>query len=111
MRIHLVEDGDELVSVLRELEFLRPGVQADAEKLMRLFEHSGAPVRDGLFRFDGAYLRRTLEQMTASMPVGLSLAFPPDVVHAQRAIGVGVGVLCRLEAEMPFRDEEALRWL
>ncbi|MGI5169675.1 ABC1 kinase family protein [Spirillospora sp. CA-253888] len=110
MRIHLAEDGDELVRVLRELEFLRPGVRADPDRLMALFEHSGAPVREELFRFDGAYLRRTLEQITASMPVGLSLAFPPDMVHAQRAIGVGIGVLCQLEAEVPFRDE-ALRWL
>ncbi|WP_067472330.1 ABC1 kinase family protein [Actinomadura hibisca] len=110
MRIHLAEDGDELVRVLRELEFLRPGVRVDADRLMRLFEHSGAPAREELFRFDGAYLRETLGQMTASMPVGLSLAFPPDMVHAQRAIGVGIGVLCQLEAEVPFRDE-ALRWL
>ena len=44
------------------------------------------------------------------MRVGLSLAFPPDYVHAQRALGVGIGVLCQLDTEVPFQ-REALRWL
>jgi predicted unusual protein kinase regulating ubiquinone biosynthesis (AarF/ABC1/UbiB family) len=110
MRIHLVQDPEELVRVLHEVEFLRPGVQADGARLKALFERSGAAVRTETFRFDGAYLRDTLEGMTSSMPVGLSLAFPPDFVHAQRALGVGIGVLCQLGAEVPFR-REALRWL
>ncbi|WP_194293311.1 ABC1 kinase family protein [Actinomadura macrotermitis] len=110
MHIHLAETPEELVRVLRELEFLRPGVRADGAELMELFEHSGAPARTETFRFDGPYLRDTLAGMTSSMSVALSLAFPPDFVHAQRAMGVGIGVLCQLEAEVPFQ-QEALRWL
>lgn len=48
--------------------------------------------------------------MTVSMPVALSLAFPSECVHAQRALGVGIGVLCQPEAEVPFQGE-ALRRL
>ncbi|WP_329522273.1 ABC1 kinase family protein [Spirillospora sp. NBC_01491] len=110
MRIHLAQDPDELVRVLRELEFLRPGVRADGGRLLDLFDRSGAPARTEVFRFDGTYLRETLERMTSSLSVGLSLAFPPDFVHAQRALGVGIGVLCQLEADVPFQAE-ALRWL
>ncbi|MFA1549176.1 ABC1 kinase family protein [Actinomadura chokoriensis] len=110
MLIHLAEDPDELVAVLRELGFLRPGVRPDGARLKALFEHSGKAVQTETFRFDGAYLRETVEGMTSSMSVGLSLAFPPDYVHAQRALGVGIGVLCQLEAEVPFQ-QEALNWL
>ncbi|MFA1543841.1 ABC1 kinase family protein [Actinomadura monticuli] len=110
MLIHLAEDPEELVAVLREMGFLRPGVRADGARLKALFEHSGTAVRDETFHFDGAYLRATVEGMTSSMQVGLSLAFPPDYVHAQRALGVGIGVLCQLDTEVPFQ-REALRWL
>ncbi|MFG2087755.1 MULTISPECIES: ABC1 kinase family protein [unclassified Spirillospora] len=110
MRVHLAEDPEELVDVLRDLGFLRPGVRADGARLRALFERTGAAVRTETFRFDGAFLRDTLEGMTASMPVGLGLAFPPGYVHAQRALGVGIGVLCQLGAEVPFQ-REALHWL
>lgn len=110
MLIHLAEDPDELVAVLRDLGFLRPGVKADGERLKALFERSGAAVRTETFHFDGAFLRDTLEGLTASMSVGLSVAFPPEYVQAQRALGVGIGVLCQLNAEVPFQGE-ALRWL
>ncbi|WP_160160921.1 AarF/ABC1/UbiB kinase family protein [Actinomadura sp. K4S16] len=110
MLIHLADDPDELVAVLRELGFLRPGVRADGARLTALFERSGAVVRTETFHFDGAFLRAVLEGMTSSVPVGLSLAFPPEYVAAQRAIGVGIGVLCQLGAEVPFR-QEAMRWL
>lgn len=110
MLIHLAESPDELVAVLRDVGFLRPNVKADGERLTALFERSGAAVRTETFLFDGAFLRDTLEGLTASMPVGLSLAFPPEYVHAQRAFGVGIGVLCQLNAEVPFQGE-ALRWI
>lgn len=110
MRIHLAEDDEDLVRILREVGFLRPGVPVDVKRMMKLFERSGDPVQTELFKFDGDYLRETLERMTASMTVGLSLAFPPDFIHAQRALGIGIGVLCQLEAEVPFRDE-AVCWL
>ncbi|GAA2728461.1 AarF/ABC1/UbiB kinase family protein [Actinocorallia aurantiaca] len=110
MRVHLAEDPEELLRVLRELEFLSPDVRVDAGRLKDLFDRTGAPVRADLFKFDAAYLRDTLGGLTDSMSVGLGLAFPPDLVQAQRAIGVAIAVLCRLEAEIPFRDE-GIRWL
>lgn len=102
--------GTGMADALRRAGFLRPGVQADEARLRELFLRSGAPAFTETFRFDGAYLRDALDGITASMPVGLSMAFPPGAVHAQRALGVGIGVLCQLEAEVPFQAE-ALRWL
>ncbi|MEO3786744.1 AarF/UbiB family protein [Actinocorallia sp. B10E7] len=110
MRIHLAEDSEDLLRVLRELEFLPSDVRVDAERLKALFARTGAPVHTDVFRFDAAYLRDTLGGLTASMSVGLSLAFPPNLVQAQRALGVAIGVLCQLEAEVPFLDE-GIRWL
>nr|BFE29622.1 AarF/ABC1/UbiB kinase family protein [Actinomadura rugatobispora] len=112
MNVHLaaLDDGADLEEALREAGFLRPGVRADPVRLRELFLRSGAPAFAESFRFDAAYLRDALAGITASMPVGLSMAFPPGAVHAQRALGVGIGVLCRLEAEVPFQAE-ALRWL
>ncbi|MBO2459917.1 ABC1 kinase family protein [Actinomadura violacea] len=114
MDVHLaaLDDGTGtgMADALRRAGFLRPGVRADEARLRELFLRSGAPAFTETFRFDGAYLRDALEGITASMPVGLSMAFPPGAVHAQRALGVGIGVLCQLEAEVPFQAE-ALRWL
>ncbi|WP_264159854.1 ABC1 kinase family protein [Actinomadura montaniterrae] len=99
-----------MADALRRAGFLRPDVRADEARLRELFLRSGAPAFTETFRFDGAYLRDALDGITASMPVGLSVAFPPGAVHAQRALGVGIGVLCQLEAEVPFQAE-ALHWL
>lgn len=110
LRIHLAETPDELLRTLRDVGFLRPGVQADAAGLQELFAHSGQPAHAETFAFTPHHLRETVRRMTASPAVALSLAFPPDLVHAQRALGVGIGVLCQLEAEVPFQAE-ALRWL
>ncbi|WP_232835661.1 ABC1 kinase family protein [Actinocorallia populi] len=110
MRIHLAETPDELLRTLRDVGFLRPGVRADAARLQELFAHSGLPAHSETFVFTPDHLRETVRRMTASMPVALSLAFPPDFVHAQRSLGVGIGVLCQLEAEVPFQAE-ALRRL
>ncbi|OLT37396.1 hypothetical protein BJF79_29435 [Actinomadura sp. CNU-125] len=112
MNVHLAafdEDAD-LCAALRDAGFLPPGVRADPGRLRELFLRSGEPAVTETFRFDAAYLRDTLGGVTASLPVGLALAFPPGAVNAQRALRVGIGVLCRLEAEVPFRAE-ALRWL
>ena len=112
MDVHLaaLDPGAGMAEALRGAGFLRPGVRVDEARLRELFLRSGAPAFTETFRFDGAYLRDALAGITASMPVGLSMAFPPGAVHAQRALGVGIGVLCRLEAEVPFQAE-ALRWL
>jgi len=113
MTVHLAAlcaaDGSELVAALREAGFLASGVHVDAGRLKALFTVSGAPAYTELFTFDGAYLRELLERMTESITLGLSLAFPPDFVDAQRALGTTIGVLCQLQARVPFRGE-ALRW-
>lgn len=110
--VHLAAfDPDaDLRAVLRDAGFLRADVRADPDRLRELFRRSGAPAFAESFRFDAAYLRDALGGVTASPEVGLAMAFPPGAVHAQRALGVGIGVLCRLEADVPFRAE-AFRWL
>jgi hypothetical protein len=112
MDVHLaaLDTGTGMADALRRAGFLRPGVRADEERLRELFLRSGAPAFTETFRFDAEYLRDALKGITASMPVGLSMAFPPGAVHAQRALGVGIGVLCQLEVEVPFQAE-ALHWL
>ncbi|MFB4296234.1 ABC1 kinase family protein [Actinomadura sp. NTSP31] len=112
MDVHLtaLDPGAGMADALRRAGFLRPGVRADEARLRELFRRSGAPAFAETFRFDAAYLRDALKGVTASMPVGLGMAFPPGAVHAQRALGVGIAVLCQLEAQVPFQAE-AVHWL
>jgi predicted unusual protein kinase regulating ubiquinone biosynthesis (AarF/ABC1/UbiB family) len=97
---------------LREQGFLRPGIDVDSEALRAFLAPLAEPTRAETFRFTRAWLRG--EAMRAADPrsanVTRRLNLPPSYVLIHRVSTAGMGVLCQLESEGPFRAE-VLRWV
>jgi predicted unusual protein kinase regulating ubiquinone biosynthesis (AarF/ABC1/UbiB family) len=108
------EDGDIEVAMqaLRQQGFLRDGVEVDPEALRGFLAPLAEPSRAESFRFSREWLRaeasRVSDPRTASL--GRRLNLPPSYVLIHRVSTAGIGVLCQLESEGPFRAE-VIRWL
>jgi predicted unusual protein kinase regulating ubiquinone biosynthesis (AarF/ABC1/UbiB family)/HSP20 family molecular chaperone IbpA len=110
--MHDDSDLEEVEGELRSNGFLRDGVSVDLPALHALLAPLAEPSRVESFKFSREWLRaetmRALDTGSASMVRRLNL--PPSYVLIHRVATAGVGVLCQLECEGPFRAE-MLRWL
>ncbi len=107
-------DGDIRV-VERELRrngFLREGVSVDLEALRAFLAPLAEPSKVDSFKFSREWMRGQTTRVTdlRSANVGRRLNLPPSYVLIHRVSTAGIGVLCQLECEGPFRDE-VLRWM
>ena len=108
------EDGDleEVEDELRSHGFLRDGVSIDLAALRAFLAPLAEPSRAESFRFSREWLRTEAMQASAlrSSSVVRRLNLPPSYVLIHRVLAAGLGVLCQLECEAPFRAE-VLRWM
>ena len=108
------EDGDpaELEDEFRSHGFLRDGVSIDLTALRAFLAPLAEPSRAESFRFSREWLRAETMQASAlgSSSVLRRLNLPPSYVLIHRVLAAGLGVLCQLECEVPFRAE-VLRWM
>ena len=108
------EDGDlaKLEDELRSHGFLREGVSIDLAALRAFLAPLAEPSRVESFRFSREWLRAETMQASAlrSSSVLRRLNLPPSYVLIHRVLAAGLGVLCQLECEVPFRAE-VLRWM
>ena len=107
-------DGD-IAAVERELRengFLRPGVNVDLDALRAFLAPLAEPSAVESFKFSREWMRGEAVRVTdmRSANVGRRLNLPPSYVLIHRVSTAGIGVLCQLECEGPFRDE-VLRWM
>jgi predicted unusual protein kinase regulating ubiquinone biosynthesis (AarF/ABC1/UbiB family) len=108
------QDGDiGLVEAdLREHGFLRPGVQVDLDALKNFLAPLADPSKHESFAFSRQWMRGEATRVTdlrgASFARGLNL--PPSYILIHRVSTAGIGVLCQLEANAPFRAE-VVRWI
>jgi predicted unusual protein kinase regulating ubiquinone biosynthesis (AarF/ABC1/UbiB family) len=107
-------DGD-IQAVERELRengFLRDGVSVDTGALRAFLAPLAEPSRVDCFRFSREWMRGQATGITdlRSANVGRRLNLPPSYVLIHRVSTAGIGVLCQLECEGPFRAE-VLRWI
>ena len=108
------EDGDleEVEDEFRSHGFLREGVSIDLAALRAFLAPLAEPSKVESFKFSREWLRaeamRILHMRSSSVVRRLNL--PPSYVLIHRASTAGVGVLCQLECEGPFRAE-VLRWM
>ena len=108
------EDGDlrEVEDELRSNGFLREGVSIDLAALRAFLAPLAEPSRVESFKFSRQWLHaeatRVLDRRSSSVVRRLNL--PPSYVLIHRVATAGVGVLCQLEYEGPFRAE-VLKWL
>ena len=108
------EGGDiaELEDELRSHGYLRDGVSVDLTALRAFLAPLAEPSRVESFRFSREWLRTETMQASAlrASSVLRRLNLPPSYVLIHRVLASGLGVLCQLECEAPFRAE-VLQWM
>ena len=108
------EDGDpaKLEDELRSYGYLRDGVSVDLTALRAFLAPLAEPARAESFRFSREWLRTETMRASAlrSSSVLRQLNLPPSYVLIHRVLASGLGVLCQLECEAPFRAE-VLKWM
>jgi len=107
MRIALSEDYDAVVAHLHEQGFIRPHIKVTPEDLRAYLGPFADPARTERFRFSRDYMREQVQRLQDPSQPGSQVAFrlnlPPAYLLIHRTWVGGVGVLCQLGAEAPFR--------
>ena len=108
------EGGDpaRLEDEFRAHGYLRDGVSVDLTALGAFLAPIAEPSRADSFSFSREWLRTETAQASAlrSTSVLRRLNLPPSYVLIHRVLAAGLGVLCQLQCEVPFRAE-VLRWM
>ncbi len=113
--LRIVHDGTDLRPAEQELRdqgFLRPGIQVDMDALRAFLAPMAEPSRLETFKFSREWLRGEAARVADPRSSNLSrrLNLPPSHVLIHRVSTAGMGVLCQLGSEGPFRAE-VLRWI
>ena len=113
--LRLMHEGGDLAKLEDEFRshgYLRDGVSIDLAALRAFLAPLAEPSRAESFRFSREWLRTETMQASAlrSSSVLRRLNLPPSYVLIHRVLAAGLGVLCQLECEAPFRAE-VLRWM
>jgi len=110
--MHQGGDLAELEDEFRSHGYLRDGVGVDLTALRAFLVPLAEPSRTESFRFSREWLRTETMQASAlrSSSVLRRLNLPPSYVLIHRVLASGLGVLCQLGCEVPFRAE-VLRWM
>jgi predicted unusual protein kinase regulating ubiquinone biosynthesis (AarF/ABC1/UbiB family) len=108
------EDGEiaEVEHELREQGFLREGIEVDLSALRAFLAPLAEPSAVETFKFSREWLRGEAAQVTDLRPSNITRKFnvPPSYVLIHRVSTAGIGVLCQLECEGPFRAE-VIKWM
>ena len=113
--LRLMHEGGDLAKLEDEFRshgYLRDGVSIDLTALRAFLVPLAEPSRAESFRFSREWLRSETIQASAlrSSSVLRRLNLPPSYILIHRVLASGLGVLCQLECEVPFRAE-VLRWM
>jgi predicted unusual protein kinase regulating ubiquinone biosynthesis (AarF/ABC1/UbiB family) len=109
------EDEPDIGEVERELRangFLRPGISVDLDALRAFLAPLAEPSKYETFKFSREWMRDEAARVADLGPANVSRKFnvPPSYVLIHRVSTAGIGVLCQLGCEGPFRAE-VLRWI
>jgi predicted unusual protein kinase regulating ubiquinone biosynthesis (AarF/ABC1/UbiB family) len=112
-RLALDGEGDALVTMMRELGFIRPGVDLDAAAVMDYFGPVLDPLRSDTFTFSREWMRRQAARIgdprSEEAKVGRMFNLPPTYLLIHRVTIGSIGILCQLGATAAFRPL-AERW-
>ncbi|HEU5035752.1 MAG TPA: AarF/ABC1/UbiB kinase family protein [Nocardioides sp.] len=108
LRIASDEDVDGLVEGLRREGFIKERITVDPQQLLDYLAPFVEPTKVERFRFSRAWMRgqfaRINDPRNPAYTVGMKLNLPPSYLLIHRTWLAGVGVLCQLECEAPFRQ-------
>jgi predicted unusual protein kinase regulating ubiquinone biosynthesis (AarF/ABC1/UbiB family) len=113
--LRIVHDGTDLGPAeqeLREQGFIREGIEFDPEALRAFLAPLAEPSRVERFKFSREWLRGEATRVTDPRASNMTrrLNLPPSYVLIHRVSTAGIGVLCQLECEGPYRAE-MIRWI
>jgi predicted unusual protein kinase regulating ubiquinone biosynthesis (AarF/ABC1/UbiB family) len=114
MRIAMSDDYDFVLARLREEGFIKPSISVDPQELRDYLSPFIEPAREEMFRFSREWMRTQFQRIQDPRQPGSTLALrlnlPPSYLLIHRVWIGSIGVLCQLEAELPFRQilEESL---
>ena len=108
LRIAADEDVDGLVEGLRREGFIKERITVDPHQLLDYLAPFVEPTKVERFRFSREWMRtqfaRINDPRSPAYTVGMKLNLPPSYLLIHRTWLAGVGVLCQLECEAPFRQ-------
>jgi predicted unusual protein kinase regulating ubiquinone biosynthesis (AarF/ABC1/UbiB family) len=108
--LRIAADGDEerLVEGLREEGFIKERIQVDAGQVLDYLAPFVEPTKVERFRFSREWMRTQFQRINdprgPAYTVGMKLNLPPSYLLIHRTWLAGLGVLCQLECEAPFRQ-------
>jgi len=105
--------ADEALQLMRELGFVRTGVEITADEVMNYLGPLVDPLREPAFTFSRAWMRKQAARLADPRGeegrVGRQLNLPPSYLLIHRVTLGSIGVLCQLGATAPYRAL-AERW-
>jgi predicted unusual protein kinase regulating ubiquinone biosynthesis (AarF/ABC1/UbiB family) len=108
LRIAADEDEEGLVEGLRAEGFIKDRISVDPGQLLDYLAPFVEPTKVERFRFSRVWMRtqfaRVNDPRSPAYTVGMKLNLPPSYLLIHRTWLAGVGVLCQLECEAPFRQ-------
>jgi predicted unusual protein kinase regulating ubiquinone biosynthesis (AarF/ABC1/UbiB family) len=114
IRIAMYDDYADVLEGLRAEGFVKPNITIDPGELRDYLSPFIEPARPETFAFSREWMREQFQRLQDPRQPGSTLALrlnlPPSYLLIHRVWVGSIGVLCQLEAELPFRAmlEEAL---
>jgi hypothetical protein len=114
MRIAMYDDYAEVLTNLRAEGFVKPNITVSPDELRSYLSPFIEPAVEPTFTFSRDWMREQFQRVQdlrqPGSTVGLRLNLPPAYLLIHRVWLGAIGVLCQLEAELPFRAvlEESL---
>jgi predicted unusual protein kinase regulating ubiquinone biosynthesis (AarF/ABC1/UbiB family) len=114
VRLALEGKAQEVLDGFRQEGFIRPEYDIDADAVLDYVTPMLEPIRCDTFHFTRAWLRheaaRVADPRSPANALGRQLNLPPTYLLIHRVTLGGIGVLCQLGTEGPFRAEME-KWL
>ena len=108
IKIATYDDYDDVLTGLREEGFVKPNITIDPQELRDYLGPFVEPAVPETFTFSRAWMRGQFQRLQDPRAPGSTLALrlnlPPSYLLIHRVWIGCVGVLCQLEAELPFRS-------
>lgn len=106
-RLALDGKSAELMKLLRESGFIRPGIELDAEDVLSYLASFAEPLVTERFHFTRRWLQKQAGRVGNTrgqdFQTSRSLNLPPAYLLIQRVTAGSTGILCQLDAEIPAR--------
>ena len=104
----MYDDYEDVLDGLRAEGFVKPNISIDPDELRAYLAPFVEPARSDTFKFSRAWMREQFQRIQDPRQPGstlvLRLNLPPSYLLIHRVWVGSIGVLCQLEAELPFRQ-------